>query len=170
MQHAYTSNITWTGKGTGTSGYKAYARTWDIAVKGKEPIHCSNDPLLGGDPGKMNPEDLLLSSLSACHMLWYLHLASDAGITVMEYQDSPVATGEVLKGGAGRFISATLRPKITYYQEPISTPPRPFISRSITSVLSPDRSISRSVTSLNLLSLTQSNAFLKGNPVRRDGG
>ncbi|KMH83959.1 hypothetical protein SM79_02189 [Klebsiella quasipneumoniae] len=61
----------------------------------------------------MNPEDLLLSSLSACHMLWYLHLASDAGITVMEYQDSPVATGEVFKGGAGRFISATLRPKIT---------------------------------------------------------
>ncbi|MCS5946318.1 OsmC family protein [Klebsiella variicola subsp. variicola] len=51
--------------------------------KGKEPIHCSNDPLLGGDPGKMNPEDLLLSSLSACHMLWYLHLASDAGITVI---------------------------------------------------------------------------------------
>lgn len=102
MQHAYTSHITWTGnQGTGTSGYKAYARTWDIAVKGKEPIHCSNDPLLGGDPGKMNPEDLLLSSLSACHMLWYLHLASDAGITVMEYQDSPVATGEVLKGGRG---------------------------------------------------------------------
>jgi organic hydroperoxide reductase OsmC/OhrA len=25
----------------------------------------------------MNPEDLLISSLSACHMLWYLHLASD---------------------------------------------------------------------------------------------
>lgn len=87
--------------------------------------------------GKMNPEDLLLSSLSACHMLWYLHLASDAGITVMEYQDSPVAMGEVLKGGAGRFISATLRPKITVLPVPISTPPRPFISRSITSVYRP---------------------------------
>jgi len=61
----------------------------------------------------MNPEDLLISSLSACHMLWYLHLASDAGITVMDYEDSPVATGEVLKSGAGRFISATLKPKIT---------------------------------------------------------
>lgn len=68
MEHAYTSHITWTGnQGTGTSGYKAYARTWDIAVKGKEPIHCSNDPLLGGDPGKMNPEDLLLSSLCLSH-------------------------------------------------------------------------------------------------------
>ncbi|VTM43099.1 OsmC family protein [Klebsiella quasipneumoniae] len=39
MEHAYTSHITWTGnQGTGTSGYKAYARTWDIAVKGKEPF------------------------------------------------------------------------------------------------------------------------------------
>ncbi|MGC0786068.1 OsmC family protein [Pantoea agglomerans] len=114
MEHVYTSHISWTGNlGTGTSGYKSYARTWDIAITGKETIHCSNDPLQGGDPGKMNPEDLLISSLSACHMLWYLHLASDAGITVLDYEDSPVAKGEVLKGGAGRFISAILRPKIT---------------------------------------------------------
>lgn len=114
MEHQFTSHIFWTGnQGTGTSGYKAYARTWDIAITGKETIHCSNDPLLGGDATKMNPEDLLLSSLSACHMLWYLHLASDAGIAVLEYEDSPIATGEVLKGGAGRFTSAVLRPKIT---------------------------------------------------------
>lgn len=114
MEHQYTSRIFWTGNlGTGTSGYKAYARTWDIALTGKEIIHCSNDPLLGGDASKMNPEDLLISSLSACHMLWYLHLASDAGITVLEYEDSPIATGEILKGGAGRFVSAVLRPKIT---------------------------------------------------------
>ncbi|RPD97811.1 OsmC family peroxiredoxin [Candidatus Pantoea deserta] len=114
MEHLYKSHISWTGNlGTGTSGYKAYKRTWDIAIEGKEPVHCSNDPLLGGDSGKMNPEDLLISSLSACHMLWYLHLASDAGITVTGYEDTPVATGEILKGGAGRFISAILRPKIT---------------------------------------------------------
>lgn len=114
MEHQYTSRIFWTGNlGTGTSGYKDYARTWDIAISGKQIIHCSNDPLLGGDSSKMNPEDLLISSLSACHMLWYLHLASDAGITVLEYEDSPIATGEVLKGGAGRFLSAVLRPKIT---------------------------------------------------------
>lgn len=114
MEHRYTSHICWTGNlGTGTSGYKAYARTWDIAITGKKRIHCSNDPLLAGDPTKMNPEDLLISSLSACHMLWYLHLASDEGITVIGYEDSPVATGEVLKSGAGRFTSAILRPKIT---------------------------------------------------------
>lgn len=114
MGHSYSSRVVWTGnRGEGTAGYRAYDRTWDIAVPGKPVIHCSNDPLLGGDPAKMNPEDLLLSALSACHMLWYLHYASDAGIVVTGYEDSPDAVGEVGKGGAGRFVSATLRPRIT---------------------------------------------------------
>ncbi|MBK4214658.1 OsmC family protein [Paracoccus caeni] len=114
MQHDYYSRIVWTGnRGAGTSGYRAYERTWDVAVPGKEAIHCSNDPLLGGDPAKMNPEDLLLSALSACHMLWYLHFASDAGLVVTAYEDRPVGIGEVEKGGAGRFLSATLHPRVT---------------------------------------------------------
>jgi len=82
-------------------------------VPGKALIPCSNDPLLGGDPGRMNPEDLLLSALSACHMLWYLHYASEAGVVVTAYVDTPDAVGEVVHGGAGRFLSATLRPQIT---------------------------------------------------------
>lgn len=114
MGHDYTSRIIWTGNsGEGTAHYRAYARTWDIAVPGKPVVHCSNDPLLGGDPGKMNPEDLLISALSACHMLWFLHYASDAGIVVTGYEDNPVGQGEVGRGGAGRFVSAELRPVIT---------------------------------------------------------
>ena len=114
MSHSYTSHILWTGnRGQGTAGYRAYDRTWNIAVPGKPVVACSNDPLLGGDPGKMNPEDLLLSALSACHMLWYLHYAADAGIVVTGYEDNPEGVGEVGRGGAGRFVSATLRPRIT---------------------------------------------------------
>ncbi|MEO1028191.1 MAG: OsmC family peroxiredoxin, partial [Pseudomonadota bacterium] len=65
--HAYKSHIVWTGNtGAGTRTYKGYERTWNIEVPGKPVIPCSNDPLLGGDPTLMNPEDLLLSSLSAC--------------------------------------------------------------------------------------------------------
>ena len=45
-------------------------------------------------------------------MLWYLHYAADAGITVSSYDDSPIGEGEVGPGGAGRFISAVLRPLI----------------------------------------------------------
>ena len=98
MGHDFTSEIVWTGnRGEGTRGYRSYDRTWDIAVAGKEVVHCSNDPALGGDPTKMNPEDLLLSALSACHMLWYLHYASDAGIVVTGYRDRPFGRGESLQ-------------------------------------------------------------------------
>ena len=112
--HDFISKIVWTGnRGEGTRTYKGYDRTWDIALPGKKIISCSNDPLLGGDTGKMNPEDLLISALSACHMLWYLHLASNAGIVVTAYSDDPVGHGETLPNGAGRFLSAVLRPKIS---------------------------------------------------------
>jgi len=111
--HDYTSCVVWTGnRGEGTAHYRGYDRTWDIAVPGKPVVHCSNDPLLGGDPAKMNPEDLLLSALSACHMLWFLHYAAEAGIVVTGYEDHPVGRGEVGPGGAGRFVSATLQPVI----------------------------------------------------------
>ena len=112
--HEYTACVTWTGnRGQGTAIYKGYDRSWNIETAGKPVVHCSNDPLLGGDPTLHNPEDLLISALSACHMLWYLHLASDADIAVQAYTDDPVAVGETLSDGASRFLSATLRPRIT---------------------------------------------------------
>ena len=113
-EHRYTSLIRWTGNtGQGTAHYRAYTRDWEVAVPGKPVIPCSNDPLLGGNPGLMNPEDLLLSALSGCHMLWYLHLAAEAGITVTAYEDRPEGTGVLEKGGAARFVKAVLRPRIT---------------------------------------------------------
>lgn len=113
VTHEYTTTIRWTGnRGAGTRTYRGYDRTWDISTPAKALVHCSNDPLLGGDPAKHNPEDLLLASLSSCHMLWYLHLASEAGIVVHGYTDSPIGLGETLSTGAGRFLSATLRPLV----------------------------------------------------------
>lgn len=111
--HDYTARVAWTGdRGDGNRRYRGYDRTWDVATAGKALIHCSNDPLLGGDPSKPNPEDLLLASLSACHMLWFLHLACNAGIVVRSYVDDPVGVGETGSRGEGRFVRATLRPRI----------------------------------------------------------
>jgi organic hydroperoxide reductase OsmC/OhrA len=112
--HDYTVQIVWTGdRGDGTRTYRGYDRTWQIDRAGEPPIKCSNDPLLGGDPAKPNPETLLLSSLAACHMLWFLHLASDVGIVVHGYKDAPIGIGESGPHGEGRFLRAVLRPKIT---------------------------------------------------------
>lgn len=111
--HDFTAQIRWTGNtGEGTAHYKAYARNWSVVTTGKPEIPCSNDPLLGGDPRLHNPEDMLISALASCHMLWFLHLASDLGITVHSYEDTPVGSGESEADGTGRFLSATLRPRI----------------------------------------------------------
>lgn len=99
--------------GEGTRHYRGYDRTWRIATPGKAPIECSNDPLLGGDSERPNPEDLLLSAVAACHMLWFLHVACNAGIVVSGYEDDPVGVGETTSDGAGRFLRAILRPRIT---------------------------------------------------------
>jgi len=113
-QHDFNSLIEWTGnRGKGTQSYHGYDRTWRIQTPGKPEIHCSNDPLLGGDPTLHNPEDLLLSAVSACHMLWFLHLASSAKLVVSAYRDSPLGHGESEPNGAGRFKSITLRPHIS---------------------------------------------------------
>ncbi|WP_075997690.1 OsmC family protein [Salaquimonas pukyongi] len=112
--HDYTTTIRWTGnRGEGTRAYKGYERNWNLEGEGKPVISCSNDPLLGGNAEKYNPEDLLLAAVASCHMLWFLHLASNLGIVIESYEDNPVAKGEMEPSGKGRFVSCTLRPVIT---------------------------------------------------------
>ena len=112
--HRYGSTVTWTGnQGTGTSGYKAYSRDHAIAVPGKPPILGSSDPAFRGDPARHNPEDMLVASLSACHMLWYLHLCATSGVTVTAYSDSASGTMAEDYSGGGRFTEVVLRPQVT---------------------------------------------------------
>ena len=112
--HTYTCAVTWTGNtGQGTAGYKAYARAHVISAAGKPDIPGSSDPAFRGDATRYNPEDMLVASLSTCHMLWYLHLASDAGIVVTAYRDEPVGTlvEDAVRGGW--FTRVLLRPQVT---------------------------------------------------------
>jgi len=54
-----------------------------------------------------------VASLSACHKLWYLHLAAEAGIVVTAYVDRVEGAIEVGRDGVGRFKSVVLRPTVT---------------------------------------------------------
>ena len=112
--HSYSSTVRWTGNlGTGTSGYKDYDRNHEISAPGKPLIPGSSDPAFRGDAARYNPEDLLVASLSTCHMLWYLHLAAVNKVVVLDYEDQADGVMEETADGGGRFLEVTLRPRIT---------------------------------------------------------
>jgi organic hydroperoxide reductase OsmC/OhrA len=112
--HTYRVAVEWIGnRGHGTAGHSGYGRDHTISAGAKPPIAGSSDPAFRGDPGRWNPEELLLASISACHKLWYLGLCAKVGISVVSYRDDAEATMVEEPNGAGRFVSATLRPRIT---------------------------------------------------------
>jgi organic hydroperoxide reductase OsmC/OhrA len=112
--HHYKATTTWVGnRGTGTSDYKAYDRNHDIVIEGKPVLQCSSDPSFRGDKGRQNPEELLVASLSGCHMLWYLHLCAVNSVIVTHYEDQASGTMEENKDGSGQFVEVMLRPKVT---------------------------------------------------------
>lgn len=107
--------MTWTGNlGTGTSAYRAYSRNHEISGQGKiASLPCSSDPAFHGERARYNPEELLVASLSACHMLSYLHLCADAGIIVTEYRDEAGGLMSENADGSGNFTRVTLHPHVT---------------------------------------------------------
>lgn len=114
-KHHYSTRLEWTGNlGAGTTDYRVYSRDHEISIPtSSAPILGSSDPSFRGDPNRYNPEELLLASLSACHMLWYLHLCAVNGVIVTDYQDQATATMEEVQNGSGRFTEAVLQPTVT---------------------------------------------------------
>jgi organic hydroperoxide reductase OsmC/OhrA len=112
-RHVYRTTIRWTGNdGVGTRDYRAYRRDHVIEVEGKPPILATSGLAPGSDPRLHNPDELLVAALASCHMLWYLHLCSEAGVVVTAYTDRAEGTLELAADGSGRFVSTTLRPTV----------------------------------------------------------
>lgn len=111
--HQYKTSLVWTGnKGSGTMDYRSYDRDFVIDINQKASIYGSSDSAFMGDKTKHNPEDLLLSSISSCHMLWYLHLCAKHEIVVMEYRDYAEGTMVENTDGSGKFETVTLHPEV----------------------------------------------------------
>lgn len=114
-QHQYEIQLKWTGnRGSGTMDYRAYARDHEITAPLKRiTIPGSSDPAFRGEPNRYNPEELLVASLSACHMLWYLHLCAVNEVVVLQYSDAASGQMSAEKGAVGRFTKVVLAPSIT---------------------------------------------------------
>lgn len=116
--HYYNLDLRWAGNtGEGTENYRSYQRQYEISATGKPVINGSSDPSFSGDATKYNPEELLLASIAGCHMLWYLHLCSEAGIVVTSYSDLPTAVMKEKSNGSGYFESVILHPNVVVQED-----------------------------------------------------
>ena len=112
--HNYTTKLIWTGNaGQGTKTYSSYSRNHIISTDGKHDIAGSSDPAFRGDKSRYNPEELLVASLSSCHMLWFLHLCTEAGVIVVNYEDEAKGIMIETADGGGHFTEVVLHPVIT---------------------------------------------------------
>jgi organic hydroperoxide reductase OsmC/OhrA len=112
--HHYEANVIWQGNtGEGTTNYKSYERAFSIEGAGKyKDILGSSAPAFRGDATLYTPEELLVSAIASCHLLWYLHLCAVNGVVILAYQDRATGKMEEWENGSGKFTEVTLSPTI----------------------------------------------------------
>jgi len=111
--HHYSISNRWEGNsGNGTSGPRNYERSHRITIDGKPELELTTDNPLVGDKRKLNPEDLLVTALSSCHLMSYLYLCSLEGVVVLGYEDKAEGIMLETEAGGGSFQKVKLKPVI----------------------------------------------------------
>lgn len=114
---SHTATIRWQNTGPDFL-QRRYSRehTWHFdggaVVPGSASPHIVPAPW--SNAASVDPEEAFIASVSSCHMLWFLHIALDAGFEPASYEDH--AEGVMTKNERGKlWISrVTLRPQIVW--------------------------------------------------------
>ena len=112
----YCATVEWRCDGGFAQGRYSRAHQWRFdggaIVPASASPHVVPPPL--SDPAGVDPEEALVASASSCHMLWFLHLARDAGFEVADYRDE--ARGTMGRDSDGRMAMTriALRPEIDF--------------------------------------------------------
>jgi organic hydroperoxide reductase OsmC/OhrA len=91
-----------------------YRSNHELHYPGGQVLKVGPSPDLGGDPALADPEELLLSALSSCHMLTFLAVAANRGYVVDSYGDDAVALLGKNAEGKTAVVQATLAPRVTF--------------------------------------------------------
>lgn len=109
--HSYAASARWSGS-TGV-GYDAYDRVHEVTCPpAGSGLALSGDAAFGGDPARLNPEQLLVAAAVSCQLLSFLAVAARARIDVIAYRDEATATMPE-DDPPVRITAITLRPRIT---------------------------------------------------------
>jgi len=112
----YRATIDWALDAAGNFAAGRYSRGHSVAFQEHVVPGTASSHVVGkwAAPGAVDPEEMLVASISSCHMLTFLHVARLAGFVITRYRDA--AEGVMEKNAAGRMAvtRVTLRPEITY--------------------------------------------------------
>jgi organic hydroperoxide reductase OsmC/OhrA len=118
--HNYGARVIWK-RGDEKFIDNRYSRRHEWSFDGGVTVAASSSPLVIPVPlssaEAVDPEEALVASVSACHMLWFLYAAAKRGFVVDEYVDD--ASGSMGKNTEGRtaMLRIALRPKVTFSGE-----------------------------------------------------
>lgn len=121
----HTATIRWKNQGPDFLA-RRYSREHTLHFDGGAVVPGSPSPQIvpapWSNPAGVDPEEAFIAAVSACHMLWFLHVACDAGFLVESYADP--AEGLMTKNERGMlWISQIiLRPQITWGGDKQPTP------------------------------------------------
>jgi organic hydroperoxide reductase OsmC/OhrA len=94
--------------------YATYNRAHRVTFKNGKPVEMSASMDYKGDAGMVDPEEMLVASLSSCHMLSFLAIANKYKFIVDSYDDD--AAGMLEKNAEGKMAitHVTLRPRVKF--------------------------------------------------------
>jgi organic hydroperoxide reductase OsmC/OhrA len=94
-----------------------FSRAHTISFDGGTEVPASASPRVVGKwavQAAIDPEEMLVASLSSCHMLSFLHLARVAGFAVTAYEDRAEGVTEEIAPGRLAVTKVKLRPTIEW--------------------------------------------------------
>jgi organic hydroperoxide reductase OsmC/OhrA len=109
----HTAALRWSRHGRDFSD-ETFSRDHELTFENGQKTLASSAPAFLGNPEALNPETLLVGSLSSCHMLTFLAICAKRGYVVDHYDDA--ASGLLDKNAEGRMAITriTLRPKVVF--------------------------------------------------------
>jgi len=113
----YKAAIRWKrGNGDFLKGKYSREHTWQfdggLTVRASSSPHVVPTPW--SNPANVDPEEAFVASVSSCHMLTFLYLASKQGFQIESYDDEAVGTMTKGANGAPWVSLVTLNPQIVY--------------------------------------------------------
>jgi organic hydroperoxide reductase OsmC/OhrA len=91
-----------------------YSRNHLVTLNGGQEVNVSASVEFKGDPNCADPEQMLVSAVSSCHMLFFLAIAELKGYQVESYQDDPKGYLESNEKKGKEITRIELSPRITF--------------------------------------------------------